>query len=289
VIDGRDLSPVLFGKSTVSPREAHYYFNGYNLQAVRQGPWKLSLAALPNLPGEPIPADGKKTPRLYNLETDVGETKDVADQHPDIVEKLKALAAKMDDEIGGKSPKSRRPAGVVANPKPLYETDEAPKAKDVAARPAAIDSLKPGDAIPSAAAPQIGGKAITISCLVDTSLRDTIVLAHGGRAAGYALHLKDGRVVFSVRTGAKDSIAEATSAEPIQGPTKIVAKLAADGTLSLTVGEQAAVTAKAPGLIPRQPAEDFCLGHDNGQPVANYSAKAKPFEGKIVDLKIGTP
>ncbi len=44
VIDGRDLSPVLFGKSKESPREAHYYFAGYNLQAVRQGPWKLAIA-----------------------------------------------------------------------------------------------------------------------------------------------------------------------------------------------------------------------------------------------------
>ncbi len=42
VIDGRDLSPVLLGKSEESLREAHYYFSGYNLQAVWQGPWKLA-------------------------------------------------------------------------------------------------------------------------------------------------------------------------------------------------------------------------------------------------------
>ena len=45
VLDGRDLSPVLFGTAKVSEREAHYYFAGYNLQAVRQGPWKLAVAA----------------------------------------------------------------------------------------------------------------------------------------------------------------------------------------------------------------------------------------------------
>ena len=28
---------------------------------------------------------------------------------------------------------------------------------------------------------------------------------------------------------------------------------------------------KAPGPVPRQPAEDFCVGHDNGQPVAKLS------------------
>jgi hypothetical protein len=69
---------------------------------------------------------------------------------------------------------------------------------------------------------------------------------------------------------------------------RITASLGTDGTITLTVGDQAAVTGKAPGLIPRQPQEDFCLGHDNGQPVANYS-RGKPFQGKITDLKVTTP
>lgn len=56
-----------------------------------------------------------------------------------------------------------------------------------------------------------------------------------------------------------------------------------DGSLTLTVGDRKAVTAKAPGPIPRQPQEDFCLGLDNGQPLAMYS-KGKPFVGTISDL-----
>ncbi|MGH7139498.1 MAG: sulfatase family protein, partial [Pirellulales bacterium] len=44
VIDGRDISPLLFGQGRSSPREAHYYFAGYNVEAVRQGPWKLAVA-----------------------------------------------------------------------------------------------------------------------------------------------------------------------------------------------------------------------------------------------------
>jgi arylsulfatase A-like enzyme len=44
VIDGRDISPLLFGQTKESQREAHYYFSGYNLQAVRRGrgSWPLS-------------------------------------------------------------------------------------------------------------------------------------------------------------------------------------------------------------------------------------------------------
>lgn len=66
--------------------------------------------------------------------------------------------------------------------------------------------LKPGDAIRTAAAPRIAGKPFTLTCQIETELRDTIILTHGGSAAGYALQLKEGHVVFSVRTGPKDPV-----------------------------------------------------------------------------------
>jgi len=282
MIDGRDLSPVLFGKSKESPREAHYYFSGYNLHAVRQGRWKLAVAPQTDAADKTTAEASKTNPRLYDLDKDIGETTNLADKHPDVVKKLTKLAAAMNDEIGGQKPKSRRPAGVV-NPQPLYPTDEAPKSKDDA-KPAALDKLKPGDAVPSAAAPQVGGKAFTLSCEIETDLRDTVIVAHGGASAGYALHLKEGRVVFSVRTGPKDAVTDVQS-EPIKGPVKITATVGWDGTLALAVGDQAVVKGKAPGPVPRHPAEDFCVGHDNGQPVANYS-RGKPFQGKVTGLNV---
>ncbi len=285
IIDGRDLSPVLFGASQESQREAHYYFSGYNLQAVRQGPWKLALSAQPDSLGGTGPAEDSTTnPRLYNLDKDIGETTNLAGKHPEMVEKLQTLATQMSDEIGGQAPRARRPAGVVINPQPLYPIDEPPK-EDV--KPVALNKLKPGDVVPSGAAPQIAGKAFSITCQLETDLRDTVILAHGGNSAGYALHLNDGRVVFSVRTGPKEAVTEVRS-EQIKAPVRITATLGEDGAITLAVGEQAAVTGKAPGPIPRQPQEAFCLGHDNGQPVANYS-KVKPFQGKITDLKVTVP
>ena len=138
--------------------------------------------------------------------------------------------------------------------------------------------------VPSGSAPQIAGKTFTLSCEIETDLRDTVIVAHGGASAGYALHLKEGRVVFSVRTGPKDALTDVQS-EPIKGPVKIVATVGPDGAMTLAVGDQAMVKGKAPGPVSRQPAEDFCVGHDNGQPVANYS-KGKPFQGKLTDLKV---
>jgi arylsulfatase A len=282
VIDGRDLSPILFGTGKESSREAHYYFNGYNLQAVRQGPWKLAIVPQVDAADKSTEQASKTNPRLYNLETDLGEKMNIADEHPEIVAKLKSLAARMNEEIGSPSPKARRPAGVVANPKTLYPTDEPPKGKEV--KPADIAKLKPGDVIPTASAPQVGGKAFTLTCKVETDLHDTIIVAHGGTALGYALHLKEGRVVFSVRTGPNDAITDIQS-DPIKGAVTITATLDKDGTMKLAVGDQAIVTGKAPRVIPRQPGENFCIGHDDGNPVAKYS-EVKPFEGKIEELRV---
>jgi hypothetical protein len=99
-----------------------------NLQAVRSGAWKLQIA------GGDGPGKGKgkakqapKTepfPRLYNLADDIGESKNVAADHPDVVAKLQALVeqAKSDLGINDKGPGVRE-LGRVANPQPLISRD----------------------------------------------------------------------------------------------------------------------------------------------------------------------
>lgn len=292
-IDGRDMSPLLLGTSTQSPREAHYYFAGYNLQAVRQGPWKLAIAPQPETMGKGVASDASgKTPRLYNLDEEIGERTNLAEKHPEIVQRLQALATAMAAELGGSAPTARRPAGQVANPQTLYPTAEEPKARakqpKPAAKPVALDKLQPGDALDAPSAPQIANRAFTISCVVETSQPDTILLAHGGLAAGYALYLKTGRVRFVVRTGAGDAFAEITVPAPSAAPLRITATLAADASMMLQVNDQPAATGQAATLIGRQPQEDFCLGHDNERPVADYGATAA-FQGSIDNLKITTP
>ncbi|MFZ9790765.1 MAG: sulfatase [Gemmataceae bacterium] len=127
VIDGRDISPILLGKTKDPTREAHYYFAGYNLQAVRQGPWKLAITPQADTTAKGKGAESnEKQPRLYNLDKDIGEKENVAAQNPQIVARLKALADKMSDEIGGNKPSARRPAGEVANPKTLYPIVDEP-------------------------------------------------------------------------------------------------------------------------------------------------------------------
>jgi len=292
VIDGRDITPLLLGQSKESAREAHYYFSGYELQAVRQGRWKLALVPQPDSMGK----QAAKTPsglRLYDLDAEIGEQTDVAARHPEIVAKLKVLADKMAAEIGGETPTARRPAGEVKGAKTLYPTaDSVPNAakkpgpKPAARKPVALAQAKPGDAIPSAAAPQVGQKAFTVSVTVETTQRDAILLAQGG-LIGHALYLKGGRVAFAVRHGA-DEVVEIVSPAEVKGSFAVTASLAADGAMKLVVAGQDAVAGKARGTLPRQPAEDFCVGHDNSKPVGLYG-EPKPLQGALSGLAVANP
>jgi arylsulfatase A len=134
VIDGRDMSGLLLGSSQEAPRTAHYYFLGHGLQAVRQGRWKLAIAAQATgmgnentQPPEPASLD---QPRLYDLDADIGETTNVAASHPEVVADLKALAVAMRQELGNPQSPARRPAGSVANPQTIYPTvPQSPKQK----------------------------------------------------------------------------------------------------------------------------------------------------------------
>ncbi len=129
-IDGRDISGLLMGTSHEPAREAHYYFKGTALQAVRDGRWKLAIAPQPSgaAAGSAAVEASVVQPRLYDLQADIGETTDVSTEHPDVVVRLRLLAERMAAELCGPQAPGRRPAGTVAEPRYLYPVVEEPAA-----------------------------------------------------------------------------------------------------------------------------------------------------------------
>lgn len=139
-IDGQDIWPLVSGKTSKSPHNTFFYYGGEELQAVRKGQWKLhfphqylEVAAAPGRDGKPSNFENlKPLPStqsglegiasrhgykvmdlplsLYDLEKDPGETTNVADQHPDVVEDLKVLAETMRADLGDKLT-NRKPTG----------------------------------------------------------------------------------------------------------------------------------------------------------------------------------
>ena len=121
-LDGGDLWPVLAGEAGAkSPHEVFYYYNGLKLEGVRSGPWKLRFAPVPK---NAKPPDAAHREQLYNLDSDIGESTDVAEANPGEVARLRALADAMKNDLGldGIGP-GVRPLGRVTNPQPLIGKD----------------------------------------------------------------------------------------------------------------------------------------------------------------------
>lgn len=122
IIDGRDIWPLLADEADAeSPHESFYYYFRRNLECVRSGQWKLRVLKHRQNPDSSKPF----APQLFDLKADIGETTDVAAQHPEIVKRLLALAesARADLGDGSKAGKNQRPAGFVQNARGLTDAE----------------------------------------------------------------------------------------------------------------------------------------------------------------------
>jgi len=107
-IDGRNVWPLWAGEPNArSPHQAFFYYNGWQLEGVRSGSWKLVLPLTyyavetpgqDGLPGKHVWTSTSLA--LYDLVNDVGEQTDVALEHPDVVEKLLRLVGEAREELG---------------------------------------------------------------------------------------------------------------------------------------------------------------------------------------------
>ena len=282
-IDGVDISLLLLGKTTESPRKEWYYFQGNNLQAVRSGPWKLALTGQSVGMGmKEKPADLARTNRLYNLDEEIGEITDVAGKNPEVVARLQKLAKAMAADIAA----NKRPAGTVENPITLYPTTERGGNKPRAiANPIKWKTVKIGESFDPARTPKIAGQAFEIKCMIEGTQPSGIILAHGGSSIGYALYTTvDNKIVFAVRHRS-DAIQRISL--PIEGDGKftISARLEKEGVLNLSLNDHNAPPVKSPGLLERQPQENLCIGHDDKNPLDEEAPGGK-FNGIITSISV---
>lgn len=134
-IDGLDLSKHLFGPNKYdSPREVLYFYHGKNeLRAMRWGKWKLHFPhryrhlVKPGADGIRGSHDYRHTKlALYDLESDIAESNNLAQAFPQVVQEMESMAAmqrkKLGDSLSGASGEERRAPAVFEYPwyKKLY-------------------------------------------------------------------------------------------------------------------------------------------------------------------------
>ncbi len=133
-VDGGDIWPLLAGHAgAMSPHDVFYYFRGLKLEGVRSGPWKLRLASA----AETVDGTKEKAGEdlLYNLDADIGETRNVAAENPGVVKRLRTLVEATQDDLGlnGIGP-GVRPLGHVDHPEPILSKEDRVRADFVDAR-----------------------------------------------------------------------------------------------------------------------------------------------------------
>lgn len=112
-IDGKNIWPLLAGtqgaNGAAKSPAYFFYWNANDLLAVRSGAWKLVAPhAYRTLNGKPGGTNGipakyvnlKTELALYNLENDLGEKRNVAQENPEVVERLSGLMAGMRADLG---------------------------------------------------------------------------------------------------------------------------------------------------------------------------------------------
>lgn len=85
-LDGIDLSAVLFEQKQLGERTLFWKYN--DQKAIRKGPWKLVVLS-----------KKKAATSLFNMDEDIGETKDLASDKPEVVKALKAELDKWEHEV----------------------------------------------------------------------------------------------------------------------------------------------------------------------------------------------
>lgn len=120
-IDGKNIWPLIAGdQGAKSPQEAYYFYYGRQLQALRSGKWKMHFPhGYRTMDGRPGGTGGKPNGyrqkkiglALFDLEADIGESKDVKGEHPEVVARLQALGERMREDLGDQN---RRGSGTRA-------------------------------------------------------------------------------------------------------------------------------------------------------------------------------
>jgi arylsulfatase A-like enzyme len=132
-IDGKDIRPLLFGQPGArSPHDAlfFHYLNG-QLQAMRSGRWKLLFPHTARSMVGQIAGKGGTPAKygrlavgleLYDLESDIGETTNLASRRPEVVreleEKAKQFRAELGDSLEKREGVGVRPADYATAPEP---------------------------------------------------------------------------------------------------------------------------------------------------------------------------
>ncbi len=127
-------------------------------------------------------------------------------------------------------------------------------------------------------------KPLTIEAWFTATKPDGVIAARGGPSEGFSIHLNGGKPEFTIRSGSAAS--SATGNRPVIGGWHHIAGvLGEDKTMQLYIDGELAATAKAAGLIEKDPAQGLEVGDDLGGTVSTNKSTTG-FTGIIDEVRL---
>ena len=254
-IEGVSFAPSIANPSAPSKGSAQY-FEMFGHRGLWKDGWKAVAF-------HPVNTDFEEDQwELYHLDEDFSETEDLADAEPERLEALKTewwKAAKahnilpLDDRFG------------------LRFLDSANRNR----RQSFVFHRGVGH-VPTDAAPDVRGRSYLIEA--DTLVKDGdsgVLIAHGDATSGYALFLRDGRLVYDLNIGGEHQVL--VSDRPVPAGDHVLSLLMRQEgpkkTVSMAIdGEVCGRFQPQHGFFALIAWSGLDIGRDRGSPVSDYEA-----------------
>jgi arylsulfatase A len=100
ILDGLNIWSIINQPTqSTSPHDYFYYYQMQQLQALRDKQWKLHLPLVPKMRNWGKP-ETESPIMLFDLATDIGETNNVAEEYPEVVERMLHQAQRIRHDLG---------------------------------------------------------------------------------------------------------------------------------------------------------------------------------------------
>lgn len=286
-LDGVDRSGVLRGNPAPYPKPLFWQYGTPHAQlrpgkwehqspsfAVREGPWKLL-----------VNPDGSES-RLYHLIEDPGEKDNRLTSEAALAKKLQQkikawsldVGLAFDGEATLVPPQPGFPIRINGQWIGLQNHGGAIEKSDLR-----LDG-KSWLSLGRHSAPDLAGsKAIRLSGNFEAIEPGGVILAQGGDKTGYALHVKNGKLVFVVTADWKRT--ELTGPNLTPGRHTFEAVRSKEGRMTLQVDGVPAGTRDGAGIFAGNPGDSLEIGADLVKPVGEYEVP-NAFHGILGDLQI---
>ncbi len=253
-IEGKNLLPAMRG-GQIEARGIGFDHQGAH--AWRKGDWKIVWS-------KRMPNDIRW--ELYNLAEDRCELNDLAAVYPKRVEEMTSEWTAWARRVGV-----------------IWENNESAK-NNSQLENATIAATKDSPEQEKVETPKIANRSISISGNVTDGRGDGVLVAHGGSTFGYAVHVRDGKLVLDLRVASE--VKSIACQKVINGNFSFEAEISRD-KLKLKLGDETIQSENALGLIPNEPKDGLTIGFDEASPAGSYK-NPNPYSGKISGVRVHT-